>query len=94
VILWDVSERGEPTVLGPPLNGHAGEVSSVVFSPNGRTLAAVSVDQKVIMWDLVGFNDLRDHAVRAACGRTGRGLNQSEWAQYIYGLQYWDTCRK
>jgi WD40 repeat protein len=46
--LWD-SATGE--LLAPPLTGHTSSVSSVVFSPNGQTVASTG-DNTVILWDL------------------------------------------
>jgi len=49
-------------------------------------------DGTVILWDLTGLNDLLDHAVERACSLTGRGLDREEWARFIPGLPYQDTC--
>ncbi len=74
------------------LTDHTSAVSSVAFSPDGRTLATASDDKTVIRWDLTGLNNLRDHATEQACSRTGRGLDRDEWARYIPGLTYQNTC--
>jgi WD40 repeat protein len=91
VVLWDVSDRSAPRVLGRPLTGHD-SAFAVAFSPDGRTLATGGGDRTVVLWDLSALTELRAHAVDHACRITGRGLDRAEWDRYIPGLPYRDTC--
>lgn len=49
IILWDIQRQ---QLLGQSLKGHAGEIRSMAFSPNGQLLASGSDDTNVILWDL------------------------------------------
>jgi WD40 repeat protein len=64
IILWDVSTalkpglgEGEGTgvasrqLIDQPLTGHSFGVSSVAFSPDGKTLASSARDGAIILWD-------------------------------------------
>ena len=50
--LWSVADPARPTALGQPLTGHTNSVTSVEFSPDGRTLATGSGDRTVRLWNV------------------------------------------
>jgi WD40 repeat protein len=75
VVLWDLTDRAHPRRVGPPLINYDSLVDSVyaeypvysvVFSPDGRALAATG-DKTVILWDLTD----RAHPIRLGPPLTG-----------------------
>ena len=64
----------------------------MAFAPNGRTLATGSVDGTVILCGLRDLSIVLDHPAERACRVAGRALDRAEWARYIPGLPYRNTC--
>jgi WD40 repeat protein len=93
VILWDISSMLNPglasgQLLGEPLTGDNRQVWSVVFSPNGRFLAAGSTGGTLILWDL-NLGSWRAQA----CRRANRNLTRLEWERFIGpATPYQVTC--
>jgi WD40 repeat protein len=97
VLLLDLTNRAAPRRLGqpliePPFTGHSGEVISVVFSPDGRTLATDSNGGPVLLWDLSALNSLRNDPLRAACARGGGGLDPATWNLYAPNIPSDNVC--
>jgi hypothetical protein len=64
----------------------------VAFAPDGHTLATAREDQTVLLRDVSDLNIVQAHPTRRACSLTGHGMDSDQWARYVPGLAYRDTC--
>ncbi len=93
VFLWDVKAGRQ---IGDPLIGHSGRVTSLAFSPDGKTLASGSRDKSIILWDvntgkqrigpLVGHEDV---ITSLAFSPDGRTLASGSWDKSVI---LWDVA--
>jgi WD40 repeat protein len=82
--IWDMQDLSvEPIIL----RGHEDNLTSLTFSPDGHWLVTGSADATVRVWTM-DVNALAE----LACQIAGRNLTQAEWAQYLPGTPYHQTC--
>ncbi len=88
---WRQSHRN----LLRTLNRHAADVMSVAFSPDGQTLASVSVDRTVRLWDVASGRErvsLTGHTDRISCvafSPDGKTLASGGWDHTV---KLWDVA--
>ena len=80
--LWDVTTRRQ---IGGPLKGQDGEIYSVAFSRDGKTLVTGSADGAVQLWDVTTRQQIGAalnggteaiYSVAFSPGRQDRGYRQ------------------
>ncbi|MFB9183707.1 TIR domain-containing protein [Dactylosporangium sucinum] len=92
VTLWSIADRERPRVLGTPFTELGGPAVALAFSAEDRTLFAADEEGRIVGWSLAAFNQLRRDPSAQACALTGRGLEPGEWARYVTGVAYRETC--
>jgi WD40 repeat protein len=91
--LWDVADLSRPvTPIASPPTGQSGIMHSVAFSPDSTVLASASYDGTIVLWDLSALAGNRQNALATACAATSGGLDRTQWAAAVHGLDYEDTC--
>ncbi|MEU7836896.1 WD40 repeat domain-containing protein [Nonomuraea sp. NPDC049129] len=85
VRLWDVRSHRQ---LSTPLTGHTRAVTAITYSRDGTTIATVAGDGTARLWNV----RLPADPVAAACANAGRTLTRDEWASYVRGEAYRQTC--
>lgn len=104
VVRWDVDTETGIWSRPQPLTGHAGSVVGVETDRNGSTLFTVSLDNRVIAWDMRDRGGIQQDRARRlpflddaaqlaeACAVVGRDLTPAEWRTYLPGAEYRPTC--
>jgi WD40 repeat protein len=69
---------------------YATEVSSVAFSPDGKTLAAGLANGPTQLWNVAFL--LPSDTASYVCASAGQTLTRTQWARYAQGLPYQDVC--
>jgi WD40 repeat protein len=69
---------------------YATEVSSVAFSPDGKTLAAGLANGPTQLWNVAFL--LPSDTASYVCASAGQTLTRTQWARYAKGLPYQDVC--
>ncbi|MCP2244508.1 nSTAND1 domain-containing NTPase [Lentzea aerocolonigenes] len=90
VVLWDLTDSSTPRRLGPSLPARAR--GPLAFSPEGTALATSDVEDGVRLWNLRPLTSMLDKPLEVACGILGQGLSEQDWARWVPGLPYRETC--
>lgn len=90
--LVGIAAQAEPKAELIVQTGHSASVRSVIFSPNGKTLASSSWDSTIRLWDVESGKELRtirNSADALAFSPDGKILAS---AGYGYTVEFWDVA--
>jgi WD40 repeat protein len=96
--LWDLSAQ-DPGTTRLVLRGHEEGVNAAAISADGRLALSGSTDGSARVWDLAA--PIPDQAalpaspqelIALACQVAGRNLRPEEWARYLEGQEFRETC--
>ncbi|WP_353963074.1 WD40 repeat domain-containing protein [Streptomyces sp. NBC_01719] len=85
--LWDTADPVHPAAKGHSFSGQASSVESLLFSPDGQTLATGGEDGVIRLWALDA-----GRTTRRVCAVTAHTLTKSEWRRYVGNLPYHPPC--
>ena len=83
--LWDLPTQRE--VGAPP--GVPGRLTVPQFTPDGRSLLAITDAGRAYLWDV-----RPSRWMRQACDVAGRTLTRTEWQDALPGRDYAPACRR
>ena len=86
VRLWDLPTQRE---VGAPLPGVPGRLTVPQFTPDGRSLLAITDAGRAYLWDV-----RPSRWMRQACDVAGRTLTRTEWQDALPGRDYAPACRR
>jgi hypothetical protein len=92
VVVWNVDNPAVPRRV-TVLEGHTGMVASIGWSSDGRLVTVID-DETVRLWKVAPAAAIAADAVGEACRMAGGGLTPQQWAGYVPGLAYQQTCTR
>lgn len=94
LIVSDLTDPAAPIPLGRPLrvDGFGLQPGSLTAFPDGHTVLAGRRGGALVLVDLAGLLNLRDHGREQACALLGTGFTEADWALFVRDLPYEDSC--